>query len=995
MLQKYDILLTFPKVFRNFAPLSSYMESKLTPTYLRVTVVSSAESFVTVRTADADSLRVDYGGSNPHLVGGGWNYLSDLLVPGMQLNLVHPHFAAAGECLPELIIVEPDLLMDITTVAGCMESYADSPLAQLVNRLRPNEATAPILLGNLASQLLDEVLRDLHRPYADSVRAFFQDNALLLATTDIPARFHADAQQQLRNIQRAIDTGVGKHAPQFCREDCIVEPTFFCEMLGLQGRMDMLQQDYSLLVEQKSGKGMWAAGAAPDTPVPQTKHTVQALLYQAILHYGLGRASEAVTPLLLYSKYSNGVLPLASKPSLLFEAFRLRNLLARCEQLYAERGYDVLLTLTPDRMRLKRGSDRLWDEFVRPQLDHLLRPIQEASPLEKAYYLRFLRFVSTEHLLSKAAMPSPAQSRHATAMQDTSFAARWRYSYEEKVQAGGIRADLQIVSPDGADATNITEVTLRSPASQEVGGTSNFRIGDIVVLYPYPHHEVPDLRLTPCLRGSIASLAGDEVCIRLNAPQSTARFFHSHAQGYRWAIEHDFYESSSAILFRGLHAFLSAPKERRDLVLGQRAPRVDSSLALRGDYGQFNELALRVRQAQDFFLIIGPPGTGKTSFGLMTTLREELASPDANVLLLSYTNRAVDEACSKLVEAGIDFVRIGGELTCSEECRPHLLSQRVDGLDSTDAVRQLVASTRVFAATTVSMCKHSELFACKKFSLAIVDEASQILEPHILPLLAATSDGEVAIRKFVFIGDHKQLPAVVQQTAEQSAADDALLEGIGLTDCRCSLFERLLRAHRANPAVVYMLTRQGRMHPDVCDFPNRAFYGGLLQAVPLPHQQFVSPTRRVRFIDAPLPEHSVSDKVNTVEANIIADIVSQHMADYPDGRASIGIIVPYRNQISAIRLRLQARGIEDVTIDTVERYQGSQRHTIIYGFTVQKPYQLDFLTSQSFVDEDGTLVDRKLNVALTRSMERLFLVGHAPLLRRNGLFARLLDSIAQ
>ena len=79
-----------------------------------------------------------------------------------------------------------------------------------------------------------------------------------------------------------------------------------------------------------------------------------------------------------------------------------------------------------------------------------------------------------------------------------------------------------------------------------------------------------------------------------------------------------------------------------------------------------------------------------------------------------------------------------------------------------------------------------------------------------------------------------------------------------------------------------------------------------------------------------------------------------------------------------------------MTIDTVERYQGSERKIIIYGFTVLSVHQLNFLTS-STMEENGALIDRKLNVVMTRAREHLVMVGHAALLRQVPLFAELLD----
>ena len=157
-------------------------------------------------------------------------------------------------------------------------------------------------------------------------------------------------------------------------------------------------------------------------------------------------------------------------------------------------------------------------------------------------------------------------------------------------------------------------------------------------------------------------------------------------------------------------------------------------------------------------------------------------------------------------------------------------------------------------------------------------------------------------------------------------------------------------------------------------------------------------THRVLFLDAPQPTDAPSNKVNGVEANLIAEVVERTYRLWQahfDPQQSIGIIVPYRNQIATVRHALARLGIPalaEITIDTVERYQGSQRDLIIYGFTIQKRYQLNFLCSHVF-EEAGDFIDRKLNVVMTRARKRLVLVGHSPLLEQSGIFSRLIQFI--
>ena len=160
-------------------------------------------------------------------------------------------------------------------------------------------------------------------------------------------------------------------------------------------------------------------------------------------------------------------------------------------------------------------------------------------------------------------------------------------------------------------------------------------------------------------------------------------------------------------------------------------------------------------------------------------------------------------------------------------------------------------------------------------------------------------------------------------------------------------------------------------------------------------------TRRIAFINTERPQDAISDKVNPVEAEMIAaTVVKIYEIEKSRGfdvAKTVGVIVPYRNQIATIRKAIDGYGIpllRDITIDTVERYQGSQRQYIVYGFTVQKYYQLKFLTDNVFEDEiDGSLVDRKLNVAMTRAEEHLIMFGNAALLSNIITFQRLIDFV--
>ena len=976
--------------------------------YLRVIVERWDEEFVYVRREDEAEetlTKVCYANYNA-VFSYDWSYLKTLFFAGAQLNLVCPR--QQDEALyPELIIFEPDYLVNISTVARCFTNYADSPLVELIKKLEPQETTEAIVLGNLAGLLLDESIHQLpaSHTYGDSVKTFFRDNAIGLLTTDISPNFHAEAKRQKQNIDRAMHQTMPKAVGQFDSRDGIVEPSFFSEMLGLQGRMDYLQMDFRILMEQKSGKAGFSPNGSSARPTLREEHYVQLLLYMALIRYNYSAAYVAngrqLQAFLLYSKYDESLLRLGFAPDLLFRAFKVRNELASMElRLATPDGYKVLDTLSPDQLNEKCAAGKLWNDYQRPQIEQVLAPIHEATPLERAYFFRFLTFIANEHVLAKLGNKTK---------EGSGFAATWHDSLTDKLAAGNIYCGLSLVYPNENTTERIERVELRF-SETEANDMSNFRTGDIVILYPYAVDHEPDARRTMVHRCSIEDIGTDTIRLRLRNVQSDNRVF-MHEQGKLWAIEHDFMEASFSSLYKGMHAFLLAPKARRDLILLQREPEVNEAVELKGDYGHFNDLMLKVKRAQDLFLIIGPPGTGKTSFGLLNTVKEELLTPDSTILLLSYTNRAVDEICSKLVAEGIDFLRIGNALTCAEEYRDRLLSTRAQQSANIEQMRNMLLSTRVVVGTTTALNSNIQLFRLKQFNLAVIDEASQILEPHLIGLLSAQVEGQPAIRKFVLIGDHKQLPAVVRQQENVSRVRDKLLNDIHLTDCRLSFFERLLKKYGTNEAVTYMLTRQGRMHHNIALFPSDAFYANRLEEVPLPHQRIDLPlmtkesngivkllrTRRIAFLSAEAPADSPSDKVNQTEADMIAALVvkiyEMEQEGFDVGR-TVGVIVPYRNQIVAVRNAIDRYSIallHDITIDTVERYQGSQRKFIIYGFTVQKHYQLNFLTNNVFVDTiDGSLVDRKLNVAMTRAEEHLVMIGNADLLASNFTFQRLL-----
>lgn len=965
----------------------------------------------TMMTVDADidnsetTLTVDFGNDDQL-------YLSKLLRQGVQLNLVGVRDKEddVKTKVADFIVVEPDYLVDISSIARCFTDYGHSPLASVVNRMQPAANSEAILLGNFAGALLDDAIsHNLKCDWRQTLRQNFRDKALeYCACTDLNKKvpFHEAAASQAKNIMQAAETLFGS-AGDYDSSRAMLEPSFVCETLGIQGRVDLMTTDFRLLVEQKSGTNWNIQRGTPNEygSFQKEDHYVQLLLYYGVLRYNFNLAANLTDIRLLYSKYPlpGGLVVVNYYRRLFAEAIKFRNRVVALDFMIARNGFERLLPLLhPERLNEKNTDSILWRGYILPQLKDVLYPLHRLSDTEKAYFCRMMTFSFREHLSQKVG----AQEGVGNSMADL-----WNMPIAEKIETGNIYTRLELADiaksdPDGG----YDMVTLRVP-DYGADFLPNFRRGDMVYLYAY--RQQPDVRNAILFKGVMASMNPDSIVVHLNNPQQNAgnlRICPPSPRNDRsiakspicYAIEHCGSDASLTASMRSLHQFACACTDARDLLMGKRDPKADKTRRLTQSYNpNYDDVVLRAKQADDYFLLVGPPGTGKTSMALHYLVEEELQEPYSAILLMAYTNRAVDEICGMLVKNGYDFIRIGNEFTCDEQYRPYLLNLQLDTCTRLAQMRERISSARIIVATTSTMQSRSYLFGIKAFSLLIVDEASQILEPNIIGLLCSARRTSGRMAKFILIGDHKQLPAVVQQDKSESAVANPLLHSIGLTDCRNSLFERLLLLEHNNSrhSFVGILRRYGRLHPQIAEFPNRAFYSHEdLIPVPLPHQQEVAPWQRVVFMpSAYCASPQLSDKVNVEEARMVAKLLHDTYLEYGESfspATTIGVIVPYRNQIAMIRrevCKLCIPQLMQVCIDTVERYQGSQREVIIYATTIRHLYQLDFLTANCFV-ENGNVIDRKLNVAITRARKRLYIIGYEPILRQNSLYARLIDT---
>lgn len=930
---------------------------------------------------------------------------------GAQLNLIDCKIDNLGFYIPTIIVLEPDYLIDASAIAECFQSYGSSHLHYFRRKFEPIANTHYILLGNLANFFLDELI------YAKDPSILKFNDVFLKSFQEMPFEFTAckdikedfafrdfmmRAQRHFRNIQRVVTEDLPTNG--FTLDQCVLEPSFYSETYGFQGRLDLLQADsedgFMRIVELKSGKPPWPP---EDVTKIAPNHEIQVSVYRLMMQSVFGKKARDIHAMILYSSsdFKGQNLRLSAPyAKLAKEIINVRNLIVATEhQLYT--GNEQAVESIMEELFDSNSYTGRVPEFFENKLVEMKKILSTCTLLEKQYFYRFVSFITRELYLLKM-----GDEGYATSM---SLSALWNTSFLERKEALELVSDLTISSIEESERDMLISFA-RNPNEEKI---INFREGEICIVYPRQDEDDAILS-NQVMKGTIINISPNEIRIRFRYKQRNKKYLTTHLF---WTVEHDKLDHSYNQMYKSLFNFLKTSPDRKELLLGLKQPKsayTQKEIATSSQDEKKKIVIAKALAATDYFLIVGPPGTGKTSVYAKSLIKEIHNQPNTDILILAYTNRAVDELCSAICSAFNEdetqcnrYIRVGSEYSCGATYRHRLLQHRARKAKNRKQLTEELQRTRIYVGTLASILGRLELFDIKNFDVAIIDEASQILEPQIIGLLPL-------FKKFILIGDHKQLSTITLQSEQKSTVTNEQLNRIGLLDCRESLFERFFRTAQKNKwhAIYDTLDYHGRMHQDIASLVNNSFYDGILKEInnrqinalnlkPYSTNNIEKQiaTNRVLFFDIPSsPDSILSDKVNQMEAEQVVEIARIIYHTYKKNNKeftaneALGIIAPYRNQIALIRNLLIKTGIEDlsqVMIDTVERYQGSQRDVIIVSFCFNTPYQmLNFIN----MNREQT-VDRKLNVALTRAREQLFLVGNSSLLIQNKIYKELLSRV--
>ena len=422
-----------------------------------------------------------------------------------------------------------------------------------------------------------------------------------------------------------------------------------------------------------------------------------------------------------------------------------------------------------------------------------------------------------------------------------------------------------------------------------------------------------------------------------------------------------------------------------------------------------------VLRAKDVAIVHGPPGTGKTTT-LVEAIRETLMR-ESQVLVCAQSNMAVDWISEKLVDRGINVLRIGNPtrvndkmLSFTYERRfeahpdyPHLWAirkairdlrthrkrgdekfhQKLESLKSRATELEIRINSELFGEARVIACTlvgaANRLLEGQKFATLFIDEAAQALE-------AACWIPMRRVSRVVLAGDHCQLPPTVKSIA-------ALKAGLGTT-----LMERIVETH---PEAVTLLKIQYRMNDDIMRFSSDYFYNGQVESAPeVKYRSILDMDIPMTWIDTSefaldgfeSTEEFVGEsfgRINKKEAELTLMTLQYYFNKVGkqrllDEHIDVGIISPYRAQVQYLRRLLMKKEYfkpfrRFISINTVDGFQGQERDIIVVS-----------LVRSNESGQIGFLRDlRRMNVAITRARMKLIILGDKDTMTQHPFYRKL------
>lgn len=435
-----------------------------------------------------------------------------------------------------------------------------------------------------------------------------------------------------------------------------------------------------------------------------------------------------------------------------------------------------------------------------------------------------------------------------------------------------------------------------------------------------------------------------------------------------------------------------------------------------------NSAVQQVLTTTDIALLHGPPGTGKT-----TTLIRAIAalskSNNKQILVVAPSNTAVDLLTERLDAAGIAVTRIGNPVKVSEHLQELTLNSRIDRHSANKDIKSLQKQVRTYTdmaqkykrnfgkaereqrkalfdeayrirkdvdkiqdfivmdildrsqvITATLVGANQDVIRNRRYETVVIDEAAQAMEPACwIPILKAD--------KLVLAGDHCQLSPTVKSN---KGMDNKLSN---------TLFEKLINLY---PQAVSLLDIQYRMNEQIMNYPSSALYGGLLKAdCSVAHWTIANDSEPIVYIDTAGAgfEETESDGAiyNLGEASFLRSHLKAAIATWVESSPieqwpSIGIIAPYRKQVSVLKEMLEQDEelrpyAAIIKVQTIDSFQGQEKDIIYISLTrSNNEQQIGFLSDV-----------RRMNVAMTRAKKKLVVIGDSATIGVHSFYQKFID----
>ncbi len=831
-----------------------------------------------------------------------WHEIGEFLAPYTPLKIYNVNqiteddstYYSAGS--KSIVVIDPDILLYATSI----NSVSFCPRSYYINEII-GETSSPYIAirGSIVHDCLGLAIASKSKP-SDILPE-------VLDSFSLQYEYHGfkkeSVYQDVRKMTESLDSFVSTLGPNSLPEMLFLSPFF-----GIRGRIDLFNDDH--IYELKTGK------VSEERDIRFSD-----LLQVALYRYGIqDKISDAKPP--------DGTV------------------------IYVGTNEAVFKTASPNWGLLRYGMEQRNKAY---RISHLefIPPILPESQLNKCrncfvkHYCALLcsglnqeRRCSTcphDQLCTKKSLPDNFQNffnkfskwiRYQKIESSRNMTDLWKLSVEQRVAKGKAIQNLKL---ENKIQDGITTKLLFSCQND-----SELREGDIVVL--------SDGKLVQGFvsTGVISNVTNSSIEIDTRTMQGSISVIDQYSidVGYRRQQ-------------RGLFNIIFKRNNFRDLIVKEEKSIVKPV------QGKFiptnpiqNEAVSKILGTQNYSLIQGPAGTGKTY--VIAKAAIELAKQGDKVLLTAFTNRAVDNICKYLLENQFKkFIRVGSLHSIQPEIRDYTV-KAYKKQNPEKSAKEIIEEFSIIVATTSTIS--NPVYERLGIQTIIVDEASQMTEPTVL---SALLEGN----RFILVGDHKQLPPVVQSSKAQK-------EGMSI-----SLFERLAEK---SPASVHLLTHQFRMNEKLVEFSNQLFYDNKLKSFDdlvkfqnlmelanytgdysnFKNSSIYDPKRPLIYVPV-TGIFNPENKINTEEVKASSEIINKFI-ELGMKREQIGVICPYRGQVGELRRSLPPKTV----VDTVDRFQGSDRELIILSLT-----ETTSSSNRGFSDA------RRLNVAITRAKKKLVVVG--------------------